>query len=200
MTRCLLLALLAEAMVGGAWADQPAQAMKTDACLVLNNRILGPRVPDRLLPVSRGDPTHGFHTACAVPWSKLSPANQPLPVTDCYRGSMLQFANEAACGRQTGPLWINSRWVVTSAELQDVHSHAVICQQLETGTWAGTRDLQLDCVPQKKELRFEPTPPSPAPPRPVTSAAGPAAPAVSAAPTAPGATAAPTAIPPHPDR
>lgn len=191
MTRWLLLALLTVAVVPGAWADEPARAGTSDACLALNNRILGPRAPERLLPLLSGDPANGFHAACAVPWSKLSPANHPLPVTDCYRGSLLQVANDAACGRQTGPLWINSRWVVTSAELQDTHAHAVICQQLDTGAWAGTRDLKLDCVPQKKELSLEPTPPAQSLPAPTTSAAGPVTPAVPAAPPA---------IPPRPDR
>jgi hypothetical protein len=206
MTRCLLMALLAATPVSDVWADQPAQGGKTDACLVLNNRILGPRGPDRLLPLSRGDPTLGFHSACALPWSKLSPANQPLPVTDCYQGG-LQFVSEAACGRQTGPLWINSRWVVTSAELQDTQSHAAICQQLETGTWAGTRDLQLDCVPRKKELNLEPAPRKkelhlePAAPAQAskhsTSAAGPVATAEPTAPAVPSATTAPVATPAH---
>lgn len=187
MTRWLMLALLVAVLTPGARADEPTQAASSDACLVLNNRILGPRAPDRLLPLLSGDPTHGFHAACAVPWSKLSPTNRPLPVTDCYRGSLLQVANDAACGRQTGPLWINTRWIVTSAELRDTHAHAAICQQLETGAWAGTRDLQLDCLPQKKELSLEPVPPAPAPPRPAT-------------PAAPGATSAPAATPPRSDR
>lgn len=189
MTRCLPVAL-AVVMVSAAWADPPAPGGKVDACLVLNNRILGPRASDRPLPLLSGDPTHGLHFACAAPWSKLSPTNRPLPVTDCYQGSLLQVANDAACGRETGPLWINSRWVVTSAELQrDAHSHAAVCQQLETGAWAGTRDLNLDCVPQKKELRLESAPPpSQAPAQPRTPAAGPAA------------TPAPPATAAHPDR
>jgi hypothetical protein len=198
MTRWLLLALLTATTLPRAWGDEPAQAVTSDACLTLNNRILGPRAPDRLLPLLSGDPTNGFHAACAVPWSKLSPTNHPLPVTDCYRGSLLQVANDAACGRQTGPLWINSRWVVTSAELKESHAHAVVCQQLETGAWAGTRDLQLDCVPQKKELSS--APPAPAPAQPTKSAASPGAPAVPAAPAAPGVTTAPGATPPRPDR
>lgn len=186
MTRWLQAALLTVAMVPGAWPDEPAPAASPDACLVLNNRILGPRAPDRLLPLLSGDPAKGLHPACAVPWSKLSPANRPLPVTDCYRGSLLQVANDTACGRQTGPLWINSRWVVTSAELQDTHAHAAVCQQLETGAWAGTRDLQLDCVPAKKELSLESAPPARAAPQPPVSAAGPGAPA-------------PAVTSPHPD-
>ena len=157
MTRWLLpLCILAPLP---AWADPAVPA--TDACQVLNNRILGPRAPDRPLPLLSGDPVQGFHAACAVPWSKLSPSNQPLPVTDCHQRSLLQIANESACGRPTGRLWINARWVVTSAEIQDTHAHAAICQQLETGAWAGTRDFPLDCVPQKKERSFEAEAPAP---------------------------------------
>jgi hypothetical protein len=174
MIRGLLLTLVASSLVPGARADEPAPVASSDSCLVINNRILGPRAPDRLLPLLSGDPAKGLHAACAVPWSKLSPANRPLPVTGCYRGSLLQVANDAACGTQTGPVWINSRWVVTSAELQDSRAHAVICQQLDTGAWAGTRDLQLDCVPgkqEKKELNLPSVPPAPA----ATPATAPAA-------------------------
>lgn len=188
MTRWAWLALFAAVMLPPARADQPAQSGPADACTVLNNRILGPRAPDRLLPLLSGDADKGFHAACAVPWSKLSPANQPLAVTGCYRGSLLQVANDAACGRQTGPLWISSRWVVTSAELKDTNAHATVCQQLETGAWAGTRDLQVDCLPQKKELNVDSAP----------SAQG-AQPKASATGPAPAATA-PAAGPPHPDR
>jgi len=183
MTRWLQLTLPALTMMPGAWADEPPRGATPDACLVLNNRILGPRAPDRLLPLLSGDPSKGFHAACAVPWSKLSPANRPLPVTDCYRGSLLQVANDAVCGAQTGPLWISSRWVVTSAELDDTHAHAAVCQQLETGAWAGTRDLKLDCEPAKKQLSLESAPPARPPPPP--AAAQPAAPAVGPAPPAP---------------
>ena len=184
MSRWLLLPLFTVALVPGARADEPAPAAASDACQVLNNRILGPRVPDRLLPLLSGDPAKGFHAACAVAWSTLSPTNQPLPVTECYRGSLLQVANDAACGRQTGPLWINARWVVTSGELQDTHAHAAVYQQLETGAWAGTRDLNLDCVPQKKEMSLQSAPAAQAP-KPAASA--PSAAAASAVPA------------PHPD-
>lgn len=182
MTRWLLPPLFTVALMSGVWADEPARPAASDACLVLNNRILGPRTPERLLPLLSGDPTKGFHAACAVPWSKLSPTNKPLPVTECYRGSLLQVANDAACGRDTGRLWISARWVVTSGELQGTNAHAALCQQLETGAWAGTRDLQLDCVPRKKEMSLESAPPAPKPP-----ASGPATPA------------APDAPPPRPD-
>jgi hypothetical protein len=193
MSRCVLPALLAVIVIPVAAADQAAAGNKPDICLSLNNRILGPRAAERPLPLLSGDPTQGFHAACTVPWSKLSPSNQPLPVTDCYRGSLLQVENAAACGRSTGPLWINSRWVVTSAELSDTHSHAVFCQQLETGAWAGTRDLKIDCIPQKKELSVDSVPPATAP---ATPTGGPAAVTAPAAPSAPPAPAAP-ATPPH---
>jgi len=192
MSRWWLLALLTVTLPE-ARADEPAPAVSADVCQVLNNRILGPRTADRLLPLLSGNPTAGFHAACAVPWAKLSPTNRPLAVTDCYRGSLLQVENDAACGRQTGPLWINTRWVVTSAELQNTQAHAVVCQQLETGAWAGTRDLQVDCVPRKKELSVGSAPPAQAPATPA------AAPAAAPAPTS-GPASAPAVTPPHPDR
>lgn len=187
MTRYVLAVLLAMLVVPLAAADPPATGEKPDSCLALNNRILGPRAAERPLPLLSGDPTSGFHPACTVPWSKLSPGNQPLPVTDCYKGSLLEVANTTACGTPTGPLWINSRWVVTSAELADTHSHAAFCQQLETGAWAGTRDLKTDCIPQKKELSVDSVP---------DSKAAAAAPAASNAPQPP---AAPATAPPHPN-
>jgi hypothetical protein len=155
MTRWLLL-LLAVGLWHLGWCDEPAASQAPGACVVLNNRILGPRVPERSLPLLSGDPVQGFHAACSVSWSQLSPKNRPLAITDCYRGSLLQIANQSACPSQPGPLWINARWVITSGELQDMHAHAALCQQLETGAWAGTRDLQLDCLPRKKELNLEP--------------------------------------------
>ena len=164
MMRWLMLCTVALWVAG--WADEPAPSARADMCQVLNNRILGPRLPDRPLPLLSGDPAKGLHAACSVPWSKLSPANQPLPVTDCHQGSLLQVANEAACGSATGRLWINARWVITSAELQDKQAHAAVCQQLETGAWAGTRDFPLECVPKIKERSFAAAPAddTPAPP------------------------------------
>lgn len=177
MTRWLVLPLLSVGLWHLGWCDEPAASPASGACLVLNNRILGPRVPGRSLPLLSGDPAKGFHAACAVSWSELSPANRPLPVTDCYRGSLLQIANQSACPAQSGPLWINARWVITSGELEDTHAHAALCQQLETGAWAGTRDLQLDCVPQKRELTLEPAAPDHVVAKPSPAAEAPAAPA-----------------------
>ena len=182
---CTLAACAASAVC----AAEPPQADARDGCLMLNNRVLGPRSGDRPLPLLSGDPTHGLHPACTVPWSALSPHNQALPVTECFQGSLLQVANDSACGSGTGPLWVDSRWVVTSAELQKPQARAATCEQLETGTWAGTRAYSFDCVPQKKELQPETAPPAAAAPAASTpastsaAATGPAA--AQSAPAAP---------------
>jgi hypothetical protein len=156
MRPSLLVALLGSVTSLGVQADEPIQADKDDACLTLNNRILGPRSGDRLLPLLAGDPAHGFREACAVLWSTLSPKNQALPVVGCFRGNLLQVANDAACGKSTGPLWVSARWVVTSADLQHHEKLVVVCQQLETNAWAGTRDFSFDCELRKKELQVAP--------------------------------------------
>jgi hypothetical protein len=169
MKRWLLLALLGAATALGIRADEPAQADK-DACLVLDNRILGPRSAERLLPLLAGDPTRGFRPACTVPWSTLSPKNQPLSVLRCFRGSLLQVANEAACGPGTGPLWVSTRWVMTSADHPRPPKPVATCQQLETGAFAASRDYRPECVARKKEpqLKSGPqqreAPPAQAPP------------------------------------
>ncbi len=145
------LALLCAAAVG-AWAAEPPAppASPPQACQMPDNRVLGPRSGDRPLPLLSGDPQHGFHSACAVPWSTLSPKNEALPVAECFQGSLLRLDRVSACGLPAGPLWISSRWVITSAELSHTTTKAATCQQLETGAWAGTRDLNLECIPQKK--------------------------------------------------
>ena len=164
------LYLLAVVLLGGAAAsvraDEPvaaAAAKPTAACQMANNRILGPRSADRPLPLLAGDPRHGFHAACAVPWSTLSPRNEGLPVLECFQGSLLRLDNSSACGVTTGPLWVGSRWVLTSADLNRTANRAATCQQLETGAWAGTRDLNLDCIPQKKGPDAKPAAAAPAP-------------------------------------
>lgn len=147
----LLMTLLGPLAIAVAPADEPVRPDSDDACLMLNNRILGPRSGDRPLPLLSGDPARGFRAACAVPWSALSPKNQALPIVGCFRGNLLQLANNAACGKDTGPLWVSARWVVTSAELQHHDKQVAVCQQLETNAWAGTRDFKLDCQPRKKQ-------------------------------------------------
>jgi hypothetical protein len=166
-----------------ATAQEPAPQARSDACLKLDNRVLGPRTSNRPLPLLSGDAAHGFHPACMVTWQTLSPRNEPLPITDCFSGSLLQIANEGACGSGTGPLWVNSRWVMTSAELSKPAARAATCQQLDTGAWAGTRAYDFDCVPQRKALKNEGAP-AESPARPAAAAA----PAPAAAPTSPAAT------------
>jgi hypothetical protein len=148
--RLYLFVLLAAATV--VRADEPLAtpaAKAPAACQMPNNRILGPRSADRPLPLLAGDPQHGFHAACTVPWSTLSPKNEGLPVRECFQGSLLRIDNSTACGDVSGPLWVGSRWVLTSADLNRTASRKAACQQLETGAWAGTRDLDLGCIPQK---------------------------------------------------
>jgi hypothetical protein len=149
MKRWLLMALASAATSPGLPADEPAHADKPAVCLMLNQRILGPRSDDRPLPLSAGSAARGFRPACSVPWSALSPNNQPLKIVDCFGHSLLQIGNAAACGPDTGPLWVSSRWVVTTADKQQPASRTVTCQQLETSALAATRDLALDCVPKK---------------------------------------------------
>jgi hypothetical protein len=172
MSGRMLLTVLAAAAVHATWAEEPVPAPKLKLCAALNNRILGPRAADRPLPLLQGDPVHGLRAACAVSWSTLSPGNHALEVADCYQDSLLQLTNDAACGRGTGPLWISSRWVVTSAELQQAQVDPAICQKLDTGTWAGTRDFPLTCRPEKKDFEVQPKAASESP---VTSTPAPAA-------------------------
>jgi hypothetical protein len=170
--------LLGVAMAPGMPADEPAPPLQHDACQVPDNRILGPRTLSRPVPLLAGDPTGGFHPACAVPWATLSPNNQPLAVVGCYRGNLLQVANDSACGRGTGPLWVSLRWVVTSGEARQAPPPTTACQQLETGSYAATRDFQPECAPQSAA----PARPARAP-TPTTGATSPGAPTSSAAPT-----------------
>jgi hypothetical protein len=177
MKRWLLVALVALVSAAAAPlvpADEPAPADKPAACAMLNQRILGPRSGGRPLPLLAGDPAHGFRAACSVPWSTLSPHNQALPILDCYQGSLLQVANDAACGRDTGPLWVSTRWVLTSADEQRPLNRAAACQHLETGALAATRDFQPDCLPQDKQT----------PPKAATAQHAPAQPAAPATPAA----------------
>lgn len=137
-----LLGLLAAASAHA--AEPPATG--TDACLMLNNRVLGPRTKDRPLPLMVRDAAQAFHYACSASWSTLSPNNAPLPVLECFRGTLLQVANGSACGKDSRPLWVSSRWVLTSADLQQPVTRVAVCQQLETGAWAGTRDFSVECA------------------------------------------------------
>lgn len=152
MRSWLLLAALLSGCLPAAWCDEPPARAKVQLCAVLDNRIVGPRSADRPLPLLQGDPEHGgLRAACSVAWSTLSPNSRPLPVTGCYQNSVLRIANDAACGRATGPLWVSSRWVITAAELSPVAAEGAHCQKMETTAYAGTRDFPPACVPDKPD-------------------------------------------------
>ena len=151
-------------------ADEPPPA--AEPCTILNYRILGPRSDNRPIPLMRETPSHGFTPACSVPWSVLSPKNDALPVGGCFHGSLLQLASDSACGPGTGKLWVGTRWVVTSADLAQEKQRAAICQKLETGAWAGTRALTLECQPRTRELsgfKVDEKPAKPEAPAPVVT-------------------------------
>jgi hypothetical protein len=161
MKRAMLIACLSLVSSASAVADNPpaaasatatSKAPVAGACQVQANRILGPRTQNRPLPLLAGDAEHGFHPACVVAWTSLSPNNQSLAVVGCYQNNLLQLENDAACGQGTGRLWVSSRWVLTSAELQHTQSRtAATCQRLDNSAVAATRDFLPDCVPQKSE-------------------------------------------------
>ena len=180
MLRGLLLTLCAATAVS---AEEPAGPPKLRLCAVLDNRIVGPRSADRPLPLQQGDPAHGLRPACSVSWSKLSPTNHALAVTDCYQDSLLQVANADACPGVTGPLWIGARWVVTSAELQQARADPAQCQQLETSAYAATRDFPRTCRPEKKEIKALPEGPTPSTAPPAEASPTPARPPTSLPPT-----------------
>jgi len=148
MTRWLLIALMSAGIVRDLPADAPPTAAPR-TCQIPDNRIVGSRTRNRPLPLQAGDAAHGFHPACAVAWSRLSPNNQSLPVVGCFQDSLLQLDNDAACGRGTGRLWVSSRWVLTSADLQRMQGRdAATCEHLDNAAVAATRDWLPDCVPQ----------------------------------------------------
>jgi hypothetical protein len=168
-----LLAALSALSALGVRADEPPQATRSDeACLkVADNLILGPRTEDRPLPLLSGDPVRGFRPACSVPWSTLSPKNRPLAILGCFaRGSLLRMPNDTACGRSTGPLWVDRRWVVISRDLTRKDKPAATCRKLESNALAASRDFDPECVPASREM----------PPADTTAPAGTAAPATPA--------------------
>jgi hypothetical protein len=176
----------------GASADQPsAPSPGQNACQVPDNRILGPRMSGRPLPLLSGDATRGFRPACSVPWSTLSPDKQPLPVVGCYQDNLLQVANDAACGPGTGRLWVSIRWVQTSGEQQRAQSAqrtATTCQRLETGTYAATRDFPTaPCTPSGTAPDADANAPRPAPAAVAPNPATPTATATTPATTSPAA-------------
>jgi hypothetical protein len=129
-------------------ADPPTTPGR-DACAVAHDRILGPKSKDRSLPLLSGDEAHGFRPACSVPWNVLSPRGEPVPIVACFRGNLLQIDNETACGAGTGRLWVSVRWVVTRAPPPD-SGNGVVCQQLDTAAYAGSRGLTPPCTPPSR--------------------------------------------------
>jgi hypothetical protein len=128
-------------------ATDPPSAV--DAPCAAARAIVGARTNDRPIPLMAGDATSGFRPACAVRWRALSPNNQPLKVTACFRDSLLQIDNETACGAGKGKLWVPARWVVTAFPAAGATAPGVTCQRLETQTYAATRGLDPACVPKK---------------------------------------------------
>lgn len=169
MTRWLLAILLGLAAACAARADPPATAASATACAVPHQAITGPRAPDRLLPLLSGDPLQGFRTACSVAWSTLSPKQLPLPVLGCFQGSLLQVSAQAVCPGVSGPLWVSSRWVRTTADRppaggadQSRSAAQATCEQLQTGAYAATRDYQYTCQPAQRDLKVKTAPAEPA--------------------------------------
>src|ERR1700733_12137834 len=132
MNKWLLMALLSFGLVHEVPAAvPPAGTGALGLCKLPDNRIVAPRTRTRPLPLLAGDAAHGFHPACTVSWSSVSPNNESLPVVGCFQDSLLQVANDSACGRGTGRLWVSSRWVLTSADLLRAQSRvAATCQRL----------------------------------------------------------------------
>jgi hypothetical protein len=128
-------------------ATDPPAAVDSSAsdCVVPNTWVVGPRTPDRPLPLLSGDSVQGFRPACTLPWSAVSPKNAPLAIAACFRGGLLQIETDAVCGAGKGKLWISSRWVVTTAKSAP-KDKAAGCQQLQTNAYAATRTLPSPCV------------------------------------------------------
>jgi len=146
----LLAALVCAASAYPGAADQPTAAAENDICAVLNNQVIGPNVNVSRLPLLKGDPAHPKR-ACSVPWSVLSPKNQALPIVGCYKGRLLQVQNNAACGSDTGFLWVERIWVITSADKthESTLGSRATCEVLDTTTAAATRDYHPECAPPK---------------------------------------------------
>jgi hypothetical protein len=133
----------------GGLAAQPISPAAGDICSVLNNQVIGPNADVSTLPLLKGDPAHPKR-ACSVPWTVLSPNNQPLPIVGCYKGRLLRVQNNTACGGDTGFLWVARMWVVTSSDKTQplTSNQRASCQVLDTTTTAATRDYP-ECAPKK---------------------------------------------------
>src|SRR5262249_42914778 len=129
---------------------QPSSPVESAICSVLHNQVIGPNANVSTLPLLKGDPAHP-RRACSVPWTVLIPNNRALPIVGCYKGRLLQVQNNTACGSDTGFLWVERIWVVTSADKTQaltLNRHAT-CEVLDTTTPAATREYHPECAPQK---------------------------------------------------
>jgi hypothetical protein len=174
MTTKLVPAVLCLASAWPAFADPPAASAPADLCSVPDNAILRPNTEGRPFPVLKGDPAHP-KVACLVKWQTLSPDNHALAVRGCFDGKLLELPNDSACGRGTGPLWVERRWVVTRADKPPPANALASCQSIDTSTNAATRDFHPECQAPKAD-----TPagsPAKRTPRALPETAEPAAPA-----------------------
>jgi hypothetical protein len=164
---CLTLALVAR-------GDEPQAAPGAKSCPSADERIIDSRIGDRPLPLLAGDPVHGFRAACSVPWSRLSPNHAAVPVQECFQGNLLKLGVAGLCGPGSDPLWISSRWVRTNADPLAGAKPKAACEQLQTGSYAATRDYSFDCQPVKRELPSATAPAVPAklPDSPASAPAG----------------------------
>jgi hypothetical protein len=144
----ILAALTCAAIPCGLPADQPSAPREYGICQALDNQITGANTHGQPLPLLKGDPAHPKQ-ACSVPWASLSPDNHPLPVVGCFAGRLLQLPNDAACGHDTGRLWVDRRWVRTSADKLYTASGPTTCEELYINPSAATRDYRPDCKLQK---------------------------------------------------
>jgi hypothetical protein len=149
MTTKLAIATLCTLVSGAARGGPPTAPPAADLCKVPNNQITGPNTHGHALPLLRGDPAHP-KVACLASWEVLSPDNRPLPVQACFEGKLLQLPSSSVCGHDKAPLWVERRWVVTSADKTVVLASAkTSCQELDTSTVAATRDFHPECTASK---------------------------------------------------
>jgi hypothetical protein len=158
-----------------AQGDEPTAVPAAKSCPSADERITASRIGDRPLPLLAGDPTHGFKAACSITWSRLSPTHAAVPVQECFQGNLLKLGITGLCGPGSDPLWISSRWVKTNADPLAEAKPRAACEQLQTGSYAATRDYSFDCQPAKRELPSATAPAAPAK-LPDSAPAAPAAP------------------------
>jgi hypothetical protein len=154
MNNRLLAALVCASTVYAGSPAQPTAPADSDICSARSNQVIGANVNVSTLPLLKGDPAHPKR-ACSVPWTVLSPNNQPLPIVGCYKGRLLRVQNNTACGSDTGFLWVARMWVLTSADKTQAptSNQRPSCQTLDTTTTAATRAYPPECASQTTTLQ-----------------------------------------------